>query len=133
ILTRPVLDFGSIEPGAAATAEIRRLAQELSLGPEGGVRVRVTGPIALDDEQFATLQAGAVRSLVISLVLVGAILFAALRSLRLAAAILVTLAAGLTLSGGFATLAIGSLNPISVAFAVLFMGLAVDFSIQLCI
>jgi hypothetical protein len=133
ILTRPVLDFGSLQPGAAATAEIRRLAQELGLGAEGGVRVRITGPIALDDEQFATLQAGAVRSLIVSVVLVGAILFAALRSLRLAAAILATLAAGLALSGGFAAVAIGSLNLISVAFAVLFIGLAVDFSIQFSI
>ncbi|HEX3538641.1 MAG TPA: MMPL family transporter [Stellaceae bacterium] len=133
ILTRPVLDFGSLEPGAAATAEIRRLAQELGLGRDGGVRVRITGPIALDDEQFATLEAGAVRSLVVSVVLVGAILFAALRSVRLAGAILVTLAAGLALSAGFAAVAIGSLNLISIAFAVLFIGLAVDFSIQFSI
>src|SRR5207302_1870814 len=49
ILTRPVLDFGSLEPGAAASTEIRRLAREL--GPDGaaGARVRITGPIALDD------------------------------------------------------------------------------------
>jgi hypothetical protein len=38
--------------------------------------------------------------------------------------------AGLVLTGGFAALAIGSLNLISVAFGVLFVGLAVDFSIQ---
>lgn len=133
ILTRPVLDFGSLEPGAAASAEIRRLAGELGLGADVGVRVRITGPIALDDEQFATLQAGAVRSLVVSVVLVGTILFAALRSVRLAGAILVTLAAGLVLSAGFAALAIGSLNLISIAFAVLFIGLAVDFSIQFSI
>src|SRR5206468_8139771 len=76
---------------------------------------------------------GAVRSVVVSVVLVGAILFAALRSVRLAGAILVTLAAGLALSGGFAAIAIGSLNLISVAFAVLFIGLAVDFSIQFSI
>ena len=133
ILTRPVLDFGSLEPGAAASAEIRRLAGELGLGADTGVRVRITGPVALDDEQFATLQAGAVRSLLVSVVLVGAILFAALRSVRLAGAILLTLACGLALSAGFAAVAIGSLNLISVAFAVLFIGLAVDFSIQFSI
>ena len=133
ILTRPVLDFGSLEPGAAATAEIRRIAGELGLDAAGGVRVRITGPVALDDDQFATLQAGALRSLVVSVVLVSAILFAALRSIRLAGAIVVTLAAGLALSAGFAAVAIGSLNLISIAFAVLFIGLAVDFSIQLSI
>ena len=37
------------------------------------------------------------------------------------------------LTAGFAALAIGSLNLISVAFGVLFIGLAVDFSIQFSI
>jgi uncharacterized protein len=62
--------------------------------------------------------------------LVCAILLLALRSAKLAGAILATLAAGLALTAGFAALAIGSLNLISVAFGVLFVGLAVDFGIQ---
>jgi hopanoid biosynthesis associated RND transporter like protein HpnN len=63
-------------------------------------------------------------------VAVGAILFAAMRSVKLVGAILVTLIAGFMLTAGFAALAIGSLNLISIAFGVLFIGLAVDFSIQ---
>src|SRR5262249_2020874 len=83
ILTRPVLDFTSLEPGEKATEEIRRLARELGLVPEQGVRVRITGPVALDDEQFATLREGSVRSTVVSIISVCVILFAALRSVRL--------------------------------------------------
>ena len=94
------------------------------------MRLRLTGPVALNDEQFATLQQGAVESTVLSIVLVCAILFAAVRSVKLVGAILVTLCAGLVLTAGFAALAIGSLNLISVAFGVLFIGLAVDFGIQ---
>ena len=94
------------------------------------MRLRLTGPVALDDEQFATLREGALQSTVLSVVAVCAILFAALRSVKLVGAILATLAAGLVLTAGFAALAIGSLNLISVAFGVLFIGLAVDFSIQ---
>jgi len=45
-------------------------------------------------------------------------------------AILATLIAGFMLTAGFAALAIGSLNLISIAFGVLFIGLAADFSIQ---
>ncbi len=130
VLTRPVLDFQSLEPGARAGGEIRRLARELAIGPQHGVRLRLTGPVALNDDQFATLRAGALKSPVLSIVLVCAILFAALRSAKLVAAILATLAAGLVLTAAFAALAIGALNLISVAFAVLFIGLAVDFSIQ---
>ncbi len=130
VLTVPVLDFDALEPGARAQAEIRRLAHELALDPAHGVRLRMTGPVALDDEQFATLRQGALESTILSVVAVCVILFAALRSAKLVGAILATLAAGLVLTAGFATLAIGSLNLISVAFGVLFIGLAVDFSIQ---
>ena len=40
---------------------------------------------------------------------------------------------GLAATAAFAAFAIGSLNLISVAFAVLFIGIAVDFSIQFCV
>ena len=130
VLARPVLNFNAIEAGARARGEIRRLARELALDPQHGVRLRMTGPVALDDEQFATLREGALKSTVLSIVLVCAILFLALRSVKLVGAILATLASGLALTAGFAALAIGSLNLISVAFGVLFIGLAVDFSIQ---
>jgi hypothetical protein len=130
VLTVPVLDFAALAPGARAEVEVRRLGRELHLDAAHGVRLRLTGPVALNDDQFATLRQGALAATVVSVVLVCAILFLALRSVRLAAAILATLAAGLSLTAGFAALAIGSLNLISVAFGVLFVGLAVDFSIQ---
>lgn len=133
VLARPVLDFSALEPGARATAEIRRLAGELAINPQHGVRLRLTGPVALDDEQFATLRDGALKSTILSFVAVCALLFAALRSVKLVGAILGTLIAGLALTAGFAALAIGSLNLISVAFAALFIGLAVDFGIQLSV
>jgi hopanoid biosynthesis associated RND transporter like protein HpnN len=133
ILARPVLDFSALEPGGPARAEIRRLAGALAVDSAHGVRLRLTGPVALDDEQFATLRAGALKSTLLSLALVCVILFAALRSVKLVGAILATLACGLALTAGFAALAIGSLNLISAAFGVLFIGLAVDFSIQLSV
>jgi hopanoid biosynthesis associated RND transporter like protein HpnN len=130
VVTRPVLDFTGLEPGETARTEIRRLAGELGITSENGMRLRLTGPVALDDEQFATLREGALRSTVLSVVMVCAILFAALRSVKLVGAILATLAVGFVMTAGFAALAIGSLNLISIAFGVLFIGLAVDFSIQ---
>ena len=133
VLTRPVLDFKGLEPGGTARAELRRLAAELGLDEGHGVRLRVTGAVALDDEQFATLKQGALRSTVLSIVSVLVILFAALRSAKLVGAVLVTLACGLAMTAGFAALAIGSLNLISIAFGVLFIGLAVDFGIQFSI
>jgi uncharacterized protein len=130
ILAQPVLDYSALEPGRKATDEIRRVAAELGLTQEAGVMVRITGSVALDDDQFAALKKGALSSTLISVGSVLAILMLGLRSPRLVIAILATVTAGLVLTGGFAALAIGSLNLISVAFGVLFVGLAVDFSIQ---
>ena len=58
------------------------------------------------------------------------LLFAALRSVKLIVATFVTLICGLVLTFGFATLAIGTLNLMSIAFAVMFIGLSIDFGIQ---
>ncbi|MBV8166871.1 MAG: MMPL family transporter [Alphaproteobacteria bacterium] len=133
ILVQPVLDYAQLSPGQAAQDAVRAAARELGLTPEHGVRVRQTGDVALDDEEFATVAQGAGLSTSITLVLVIVILFLALRSLRLIGAILVTLLVGLLLTGGFAALTVGTLNLISIGFAVLFVGIAVDFSIQLSI
>jgi uncharacterized protein len=133
VLTRLVLDFDELEPGARPRAEIRRLASELNIDPQHGLRVRLTGSVALNDEQFATLERSAVGATVLSLGMVCLILFAALRSVKLVLAMLLTICAGLALNAGFAALAIGSLNPISVAFGVLFIGLGDDFGNQFSI
>jgi hypothetical protein len=133
VLAQPVLDYSALEPGKKATDEIRRLAHELGLEPQNGVKLRITGSVALDDEQFSTLKKGALRSTLLSVGSVCLILLVGLRSPRLVLAILATVTAGLVLTAGFAAAAIGSLNLISVAFGVLFIGLAVDFSIQFSI
>src|SRR5437667_1420973 len=133
ILVQPALDYSALEPGATATTAIRIAAQEFGLTPDHGVRVRLTGPVALADEEFSTVTQGAGSATLISFILVAIILFVALRSWRIIAAILATLLVGLAATAAFAAAALGSLNLISVAFAVLFIGIAVDFSIQFSI
>ena len=111
----------------------RRCAQAAAALPyvrSGDARVRLTGQVVLDDEEFATVAQGAVAGLVGSFVLVIVWLYLAVRSWRLMVPIVATLVLGLLLTTGFAALAIGTLNLISVAFAVLFVGIAVDFAIQ---
>ena len=65
-----------------------------------------------------------------SLILVTAVLAIGIRSVRMVIAMLVTLIAGLIGTAAFTTFAIGHLNLISVAFAVLFIGLGIDFGIH---
>ncbi|MCR6632770.1 MAG: MMPL family transporter [Magnetospirillum sp.] len=127
VLARPRLDHTSLVPGEAAAQAVRAAAEGLP------ARVRLTGPVALSDDNFRTVAEGVAPTLLLSLALVTALLLAAVGSLRVTAAILVTLAVGLVFTSAFAALAVGVLNPLSVAFVVLFLGLAVDFGIQFAV
>jgi len=130
ILTQPNLDFSSLQPGAAATTFIRESIRDLRLTPETGVKIRLTGPVALSGDEFSTLAEGMGWALLISTGLVLLWLFLALRSLKLIAATFAVLAVGLVFTFAFAALAVGKLNLISVAFTVMFIGLSIDFGIQ---
>jgi len=130
ILAQPKRDFSALQPGAKATAAVREMAAELRLTPDHGVTVRLTGSVALNDEEFGTVAQGTGWGLVASILIVLALLFTALRSFKLIAACFITLILGLVLTFGFAAVAIGSLNLISIAFAVMFIGLSIDFGIQ---
>ncbi len=131
VLTRPRLDYGALQPGAAATQVIRDTAAKLEFVQRGRAHVRLTGSVALEDEEFATVAQGAEAGLLGSMALVAILLFLALRSWRLIVPVLLSLLLGLLLTTGFAALAVGTLNLVSVAFAVLFVGIAVDFGIQI--
>ncbi|MFQ5984283.1 MAG: MMPL family transporter [Alphaproteobacteria bacterium] len=130
ILVQPVLDYASLEPASAPMSAVRHFARELGLDEDRGVRVRLTGGAALATEELRSVSEGAVLAGSVSLLLVSALLLVGLRSGRLVIATLITLVMGLIWTAGFATLAIGSLNLVSVAFAVLFIALGVDFGIH---
>ncbi len=130
VLIRPRLDTGAIQPGGAPTALVRAAAARLPFVANGDAHVRLTGDVPLADDEFASAAHGALAALLISFALVVLWLYLALRSWRLIAPVVATLILGLILTTGFAALAVGTLNLISVAFAVLFIGIAVDFSIQ---
>jgi hopanoid biosynthesis associated RND transporter like protein HpnN len=133
VMAKPVLDFGSLQPGGAATRVIRQAAAGLPYVRSGDARVRLTGQVVLDDEEFATVAEGAVGGLIGSFVLVTLWLYLAVQSWRLMVPIVATLILGLLLTTGYAAIVIGTLNLISVAFAVLFVGIAVDFAIQFAV
>jgi len=119
-----------LEPGQAASDSIRAAAENMQLTPEHGVHIRLTGSVALNDEEFASVADGTTSATIASGVLVIVLLLLALRSLRIVLPILLTLVVGLLITTAFALIAVGSLNLISVAFAVMFIGIAVDFGIQ---
>jgi hypothetical protein len=55
VLAHPVLDFNDALPARAPLAALRAVIDELGLGPDRGVRVRVTGNPALVHEETLSL------------------------------------------------------------------------------
>ncbi|GLQ47052.1 hypothetical protein GCM10007862_21030 [Dyella lipolytica] len=133
VLTHPVLEEGSLQPGLAATKALESIRDGLPDVKSGRVRIDYTGSVALADVQFGALTRGIVASTAVSLLLLALWLYLAMHSFRRIIPILLTLLVGFALTIGFAALAVGTLNVISVAFAVLFVGLAVDFGIQFAV
>ena len=133
VLAQPRLDHGALEPGGAATAAMRAAASKLEFVKSGDARVRITGNVALSDEEFASVVQGAVAGMIGSVLLISLWLFLAVRTWRLIVPILLTLGLGLMLTLLFAAAAVGTLNLVSVGFGILFVGIAVDFAIQFCV
>jgi hypothetical protein len=131
LMLEPVLDFEALLPAGPPLAHIRNTARELGFTSERGVVVRVTGNPALNHEEMFGIAWDIAAGGLFCFVFVGFVLYVALRSLRLAMAALATLLAGLVWTAAFAAFAVGHLNLISLSFAVLFIGLGVDFAIHL--
>ncbi len=132
LTVHPRLEFDTLLPGRVAIERTRALAASLGLTPERGVRVRLTGGAALGYEQMLSVSAGGLLSSVLAFVLVTVVLAVGLRSPWLVLATQTVLVSGLALTTAFATLAVGQLNLISVAFAAIFIGLGADYATYYC-
>jgi hopanoid biosynthesis associated RND transporter like protein HpnN len=126
----PILDHNTLKPGGKATAAIRDIVNQLGLRAKYGADVSLTGPVIISDNEFSGVQEGVLLNGVVTGVIVLAILWLALRPVRLVGAVAVNIAAGLAITAAGGILMVGALNPISLAFAVLFVGLGADFAIQ---
>jgi hopanoid biosynthesis associated RND transporter like protein HpnN len=130
ILLDPVLDFTKLQPGQAPVDAIRATAQRLEFDATHGVRVRLTGTVPLQDEEFATVtqRAGSIACLASGAVIL--MLWFAVRSPRLIASILATTLVGLLTATALGLVLFHRFNVISVAFIPLFVGIGIDLGIQ---
>ncbi len=124
------LDYSELEPGKKATDTIRQAAADLDIASKYQARLRLTGPVPMADEEFATIKENAVLNATVTIAIVLVILWLALRWMRIIFAVFVCLVVGLTITAAAGMLMVGTLNLISVYFAVLFVGLGVDFGLQ---
>ncbi len=131
IVVHPILDYSDILMGRRPIHSIREAAQELNLDTERGVRVRITGNPALNYDEMIGIAWDVGAAGVFCFILVALVLLRAVRSPRIVAATLLTLLVGLIWTAAFTAAAIGTLNPLSITFAILFIGLGADFGIHL--
>ncbi len=127
---RPVLDFNALEPGREATDAIRAAAADLDFPGKYQARVRLTGPVPIANEEYATVQDGAIVNGIGTVVVVLFILWMALHSGKIIFAVFVNLFIGLSITTAVGLMMVNSFNLLSIAFAVLFVGIGVDFGIQ---
>lgn len=132
IIAKPHLNFEQLMPAEPAMTYLRGLAKELA-GLYPDVNLSFTGEVPLEHEELETVSRGMVITSLASLLLVLVSLWIGFRSFRLLFVTFIALIVGLVLTTGFAAVAIGHLNLISVAFAVLYIGLGVDYATHFCL
>ena len=132
IIAKPKMNFNEILPAELALTTARLTVKKM-MAQTPGLTIRITGEIALEHEELESVTEGSAIAGIVSLILVCSSLWFGLRSIKLLLATFLALIFGLILTAGFATVAIGHLNLISIAFAVLYIGLGVDYAIHLCL
>ncbi|QBR71767.1 hopanoid biosynthesis-associated RND transporter HpnN [Beijerinckiaceae bacterium] len=130
IEVKPVLDYAALMPGEKASQFIRQSAIDLGLSSASGVKIRLTGIVPMADEEFSTIADGAGLNALATALIVLFIIWRALKSTRIVLAVTLTVIVGLAVTAAVGIMMVGALNLISVAFAVLFVGIGVDFGIQ---
>ena len=129
VLIDPAHSGDSFRPTEDAIAKLHALLAEITPA-YADVRFEVTGSEAMDGEELVTVAQDASLTTGLSFGAVALVLIWGLNAAGLVLAVLFTLACGLVWTAAFATVFVGSLNLISVCFAVLFIGMGVDFGIQ---
>ena len=126
---RPTSDSTTLDGASAAITKLRDIVSRVSTDFPG-VRIGATGIPLLEYDEMRRSRADMLWASSISAVVVGLLLWIGFRGLRHPLLALVMLSVGVIWAFGFTTLAVGHLNILSVAFAVILIGLGVDFAIH---
>src|SRR6056297_3332662 len=129
LLINPVLNHDRVLAAREVMEQMHEMRKRLGLD-QGPVRLRFTGSAALSFEEMRSVIEGAGLTGMLALIAVTVVMLAGLRSVSLSLIALVNLALGLVITAGFAALAIGRVNLISVSFVVLYIGLGVNYAVH---
>ena len=131
IVAHPVLDYSDILVARRPIGRVKAIAREFGLVENRGVSVRLTGNPALNYDEMIGIAWDVGGASAFCFLIVTFVLVRALRSLKLVIAALITLFSGLIWTMAFAAATVGSLNLLTISFAVIYLGLGVDFGLHL--
>ena len=127
----PVKQEGSFVASEKSIKAARAALDEILKKPEfKGVKGGLTGVPVLEYEEMATSQHDIEIATILSLTLTVILLLLAFRGMLNVIAAMVSLIVGICLSFGFATMAVGHLNILSMVFAIMLIGLGIEYGIQ---
>lgn len=125
----PVHQENGFDGATQAIEKMRGIIGEVAAEyPEA--KISLTGIPVLENDEMRKSQADMINASIISCLGVGLLLFIGFRGIRHPLLTLIMLAAGMAWAFGYTTLTIGHLNILSVSFAVILIGLGIDFGIH---
>lgn len=125
----PVHQENGFDGATNAIEKMRTLIGEVAAqNPEA--KISLTGIPVLENDEMRKSQADMINASIISCFGVGLLLFIGFRGFRHPILALIMLSAGMAWAFGYTTLTIGHLNILSVSFAVILIGLGIDFGIH---
>ena len=125
----PVKDFGDLDVIGKPLAAVRE-ALESTRAEFPGLAVGLTGRPALQADEMETTDRDMTRAAVIAVLFVGVLFMFVLHGWLRPFLVLLSLAMATAWSFGFATVTVGELNLLSVVFALVLVGIGVDFGIH---
>jgi len=129
VLLRLAEDKGNFAQGTKAITALRNLiAQIQTRYPE--TKIGLTGLPVMENDEMRASQSAMLRASVLSLTGVACLFVAGFGGLRHPLMTVLSLLLAMAWSFGYITLAIGHLNILSISFAVILIGLGIDFGVH---
>jgi len=125
----PIKDFGAMDVIGKPLAAVRE-ALNATRAEFPGLAVGLTGRPALQADEMETTNRDMTRAAIIAVLLVGVLFMIVLHGWLRPFLVLLSLAMATAWSFGFATVTVGELNLLSVIFALVLVGIGVDFGIH---
>ena len=126
----PSKDFSALDVVGKPLAAVRR-ALESTRAEFPDLAVGLTGRPALQADEMETTDRDMTRAAIIAVLFVGVLFMVVLHGWLRPFLVLLSLAMAMAWSFGFATVTVGELNLLSVVFALVLVGIGVDFGIHM--